>query len=125
MSKMLNRVNWFEIPTKDLAKSKAFYESILGVKLDEQEMGPNRMAWFPMDPEAPGASGTLMQGEGFTPSHDGTLVYFNVEDIDATLAKVEASGGKTLMPQMSIGEHGAIAHFEDVAGNRVALHQRP
>jgi len=45
-----------------------------------------------------------------------------VTDIEGTLAKVNANGGKLLMPKTSIGEYGHIAHFQDCEGNRVALH---
>ena len=63
-----------------------------------------------------------MQSEHYTPSHAGTLVYFSVTDIEGTLDKVNANGGKRLMPKTGIGEHGYIAHFQDCEGNRVALH---
>ena len=119
-----NPVNWFEIPAADIARAKSFYESALETELALNEMGPAKMAWFPMDPEAPGATGTLMQHEQYTPSYQGTLVYFSVDDIEATLARVEAAGGKTLNPKTSIGEYGFVAHFEDSEGNRVALHSR-
>lgn len=120
-----NPVNWFEIPASDLNRAKTFYESVLDTELTLNEMGPLKMAWFPMDPEAGGATGTLVQHESYTPSHDGTMVYFAVADIEATLARVEQTGGKTLNPKQSIGEYGFTAHFEDTEGNRVALHSPP
>ncbi len=120
-----NPVNWFEIPVTNLARAKTFYESILGVVLTEMEMGPKKMGWFPMELGATGATGTLIQGEGYTPSHDGSLVYIHVDAIDTTLAAIGSAGGKTLLPRTSIGEHGFIAHFEDTEGNRVALHESP
>lgn len=119
-----NPVNWFEIPTTDLERAKEFYESVLQTELALNEMGPLKMAWFPMDHEAAGATGTLVQNENYTPSYAGTLVYFSVEDIEATLARIESSSGKILNPKTSIGEHGFVAHFEDCEGNRVALHSR-
>ena len=69
-----------------------------------------------------GTAGSLVADEGYTPSHAGTVVYFEVEDIEATLARIGQQGGKTLLPKMGIGEFGFIAHFEDSEGNRVALH---
>ena len=120
-----NPVNWFEIPATDLGRARSFYESILSTQLAETEMGPKKMAWFPMEQGAPGAAGTLIQGEGYTPSHGGSLVYLHVGDIDDTLNKITDAGGKTLLPKTSIGQHGFIAHFEDCEGNRVALHQAP
>jgi predicted enzyme related to lactoylglutathione lyase len=122
MAEPMNPVNWFEIPVIDLERAKRFYESLLGIKLTKTEMGPLKMAWFPMVQGASGATGTLVQVEGYTPSHAGTLVYLSVDDLDGILTKVKANGGKTLVPKMGIGEYGFIAHFEDSEGNRVALH---
>ena len=119
-----NPVCWFEIPASDLGRAKKFYESAFDTELTLSEMGPLKMAWFPMSPDAAGAAGTLVENEHYTPSYQGTLVYLSVDDIEATLAKIESSGGKTLNPKMSIGEHGFIAHFEDSEGNRVAVHSR-
>ncbi len=120
-----NPVNWFEIPVNDLSRVKAFYQSVLAVEMTEREMGPNKMGWFPMEMGAAGAAGTLIQGEGYTPSHDGSLVYLHVDKIGPTLEAITSSGGKTLAPRMSIGDYGFVAHFEDTEGNRVALHESP
>ena len=118
-----NPVDWFEIPVNNMSQAKTFYEAVLGVELTEAEMGPNKMAWFPMEMGATGAAGTLIQGEAYSPSHDGSLVYIHVDQIDPTLEAIGRSGGKTLLPRTSIGEHGFIAHFQDTEGNRVALHE--
>lgn len=120
-----NPVNWFEIPVSDLSRARSFYEAALGVEITETEVGENRMGWFPMEMGQAGAAGTLIQGAGYTPSHDGSLVYIHVDSIDPTLAAIDGAGGKTLVPRTSIGQHGFIAHFEDTEGNRVALHESP
>ena len=120
-----NPVNWFEIPVTDRKRAKTFYEGALSVEITETEMGPNKMGWFPMEMGALGAAGTLIQGDRYTPSHDGSLVYIHVDAIDPTLEWINRCGGKTLMPRTSIGQHGFISHFEDSEGNRVALHESP
>lgn len=125
MTIQANPVNWFEIPVSDLGRAKSFYERIFEVEITESEIGSNKMGSFPMNLEAFGSAGTLMEGEGYTPSHDGTLVYFYVDKIDPILGRINDLGGKTLMPRTSIGKHGFIAHFEDSEGNRVALHELP
>lgn len=117
-----NAASWFEIPVSDLARAMTFYSSVLGVELQETSMGPSRMAFLPMNPEAPGCGGTLIQDEGYVPSKEGTLVYLAVDDIDAALARVGKAGGRTLLPKLNIGENGNVAHFEDSEGNRVAFH---
>ena len=118
-----NPVNWFEIPVTDLARAKKFYEAAFEIEIAESEMGENKMGWFPMEMGIPGAAGTLIQGEHYKPSHDGTLVYISVDSIDPTLELINKNGGTTLVPRISIGQHGFIAHFEDTEGNRVALHE--
>ena len=119
----MNPVSWFEIPVADFSRAKKFYEAILDLTLDENDIGESKMGWFPSKEGAPGSAGTIIHYESYyKPSHDGTLVYLNVADIDKTLQKIESNGGKTLLQKQSIGEYGFVAHFEDTEGNRVALH---
>ena len=121
-----NPINWFEIPVTDIARAKAFYESILDTELaPPMDKFGAQMCFFPMEMDKSGATGALMQSEVTKPSHDGTRVYFSVPAIDPTLEKINNAGGKTCMPRTSIGEHGFIAHFEDTEGNCVALHEAP
>ena len=118
----INPVNWFEIPVNDLERAKLFYEAVFNIEMPIREMGPLRMAWFPMVEKSPGSTGSLVQAESYVPSYSGSMVYFSVDDIEATLEKVNAHGGKTLNAKTGIGEYGFVAHFEDCEGNRVALH---
>ena len=118
---MANPVNWFMIPVRDLEKAKKFYEAVIDDELSRSEMGQMKMAWFPVHNGAPGAAGALVKGEGYVPSHAGTLVYLHVKDIDDSLARIKAHGGRVLLPKTRMGEYGFIAQFEDTEGNRVAL----
>ncbi len=85
-------------------------------------MGPLQMAWFPMEEGATGATGSVVQTDGYVSSHGGTLVYIHVDDMEGALTKINENVGKTLMPKSSIDEYVFIAHFEDAEVNRVALH---
>ncbi len=114
--------NWFEIPVKDLDRASKFYEKVFDVKLSREDMAGLKMAMFPFTQGAPGAPGSLVQAEYYVPSHEGTVVYFSVEDIPETLRRINANGGKTLMPKTAIGQYGFIAQYEDTEGNRLALH---
>lgn len=120
----MNPVGWFEIPVADMARAKKFYEAVFGFELSPGRVNEYDMAFFPMHGNAPGAAGTLVTGKGYAPSRTGTVIYFSTSDIDATLAKVEKNGGKTVVAKKSIGEHGFIGWFEDCEGNTVALHSR-
>jgi predicted enzyme related to lactoylglutathione lyase len=118
----MNPVNWFEIPITDVNRSKKFYEAVFGLQITLTEFGPLKMGWFPMENGVYGATGSLVKGDGYIPSHSGTLVYFSVPDIEVVLERVKTNGGKVLQPKTGIGQYGFIAHFEDSEGNKVALH---
>ena len=122
----MNPVNWFEIPVKNMKRAKAFYERSFGLKLAlseiEHEWGAFSMAWFPMVGKARGATGALIKGASYKPSHAGTVIYFTVKDMARTLRTIKANGGRTMMPKTGIGEYGSIAQFEDTEGDRLALH---
>ncbi len=117
-----NPVNWFEIPVNDMDRGKKFYETVFGVQLHPLALGRLTMALFSMVQGAEGASGALVKAQTYVPSYSGSMVYFSVDDIEATLARVEKNGGKIIRSKMSIGEYGFVGHFEDCEGNRVALH---
>lgn len=85
------------------------------------EIGAMQMLKFASDESVYGCAGALVK-EGYKPSYEGAVVYFYVENIDATLKKVVTNGGKIIMARASIGEYGYIAHFQDSEGNRIALH---
>lgn len=57
--------------------------------------------------------------------NNGVLVYFNSEDMDTELNRIDKSGGKILRPKTQISpDVGYMAFFLDTEGNRVALHSR-
>ena len=117
---MENRVVWFDIPVSDLNRAKEFYSKVFEVEMIENEMGPNKMAMFPFEPNI--ASGALVQGPDYKPSANGTVIYLNGgEDLSVPLARVEEAGGTVLLDKMSIGEYGFIAYFLDSEGNKVAI----
>ena len=118
---MTNALNWFDIPVSDMERAAKFYSEILGVALEPGPSGPGyQMAMFPTQG---GVGGALMQGEVYTPSHQGALVYLNGgDDLNTVLSRVEAAGGKVLQEKFGIGENGFPAYFEDTEGNRVGLH---
>ena len=123
---MANVISWFEIPAKDFDRACNFYGEVLGgvvQKMDTPGEMPMKMGFLPGYEAGSGVGGAVVQGDGFKPSQEGSLVYLNGgENLDTPLAKVEKAGGKVVMPKTSIGENGFIAQFIDTEGNRVAFH---
>lgn len=122
-----NMAVWFEIPATDIDRAIRFYETVLAAEL-KREACPStdmRMGIFPHY-EAGGVSGCVIQGDGYVPGASGSIVYLNGgDDLAVPLARVEAAGGKVLIPKTLITEEiGHFAHFIDSEGNRVGLHSR-
>lgn len=123
-----NVVGWFEIPVADMDRAVKFYETVLDLSFSRHPMGELEMAWFPGTEDGLGASGSLVrQPEYYTPSADGTLVYFTSPsgNLANELERVEQAGGKVLQPKTLITEDiGYMALFLDTEGNKLALHSR-
>ena len=58
----------------------------------------------------------------FEPSQ-GPVITVDVEDINATLAKIVELGGKIVRPRQEVGEMGFTAYFNDPEGNLMGLWQ--
>jgi uncharacterized protein len=109
---------WFDIPVTDMTRAMTFYERVTLQKLKRLPVGEGKeTALFETD-------GCLFMAPEDRPSHFGSRVYFNADSgVDDWLKRVEAAGGKTLVPKTPIGSgRGFFAYFEDSEGNRVGLH---
>ncbi|THD67483.1 VOC family protein [Robertkochia marina] len=116
-------VTWFEIPTADIERAKAFYEEVLQITIGLHDINGLKMAWFPEASEKGVASGSLIQQESYIPSKEGVLVYLSCSDINAVLDRVEKAGGSVYQPRTMISEeYGFMGVFIDSEGNRIALH---
>ena len=119
---MRNPVGWFEIYVDDMERAKAFYEAVLKVKL-EKLPGPDVEMWnFPMDNDAAGSPGALVQMPGFPAGGNSVLIYFTCEDCATEESRVAAAGGRIEKEKFSTGEYGFISLVYDSEGNMFGLH---
>jgi hypothetical protein len=123
-----NAISWFEIPASDLARAQRFYENIFQVELIPLDLANIKMRMFPLESQS-GVGGALVYAEGFyqpSATH-GPLIYLNGNpDVQITLDRVEAAGGKIMVPKTEISpEYGFMAVFIDSEGNRIGLHSVP
>ena len=126
---MDNAISWFEIGTNDLDRASTFYETIFGISLIPMDLPNIKMRMFPIDDMMKGIGGALVDSGGFhKPSPtDGPLIYLNGNpDLQQILDKVEAAGGKIMVPKTEISpEYGFMAVILDTEGNRIGLHSVP
>lgn len=108
-----------EIPAPDVNAASQFYADVFGWQIDHS------MESYPMFAAEGGPGGGFVQIGNPIYAAPKPLVFIGTNDIDASLASVEAHGGKTLMPKTAIGPHGWWAVFADPSGNSIALYTSP
>ncbi|WP_411885088.1 VOC family protein [Polaromonas sp. YR568] len=121
---MKNAISWFEIPSTQLDKAQAFYETVLGCKMRRETMGPSEGAVFPYEAQE-GVGGAILAGPTApAPASGGTLIYLDASpSLDAALARALKAGGKLALPRQALPPGmGFFAHITDLDGNRVGLH---
>lgn len=125
---MNHAISWFEIGTTDLTRATTFYETIFGVSLIVMDLPNIKMRMFPIA-DMKGVGGAIVDSNGFhKPSAtEGPLIYLNGNpDVQQVLDKVEAAGGKILVPKTEISpDYGYMAVIVDTEGNRIGLHSVP
>ena len=125
---MKNAISWFEIPSLDINRATIFYETIFGISLAPLDLPNLKMRMFPLDDMMTQVGGAVVHHADFyKPSTEGPLIYLNANpDVQLVLNKVEAAGGKILVPKTEISpDYGFMAVFLDTEGNRIALHSVP
>lgn len=118
----MNTVGWFDIYVDNMERAVAFYEAVLGKKLEMlgDPTGSSQMMSFPATGDSMkqyGALGALVKMEGAKPGAGGTLVYFTSDDCSIEESKVQAAGGQVIRPKFSIGEFGWVSLCQDTEGN--------
>lgn len=117
-----NPVCWFEIYVDDIARAKAFYETVLQVELQPLPVDGIAMYAFDMSEQQVGAGGALIHVPEVKAGNNSTVVYFACEDCAVEESRVVAAGGKVHRPKMSIGPYGFITLVIDTEGNLIGLH---
>lgn len=118
-----NAVGWFDIFVNDLNRAVAFYETMLGSKLEPMgdPTGESQMMSFPAEMSAYGAGGALTKAPYAGPGVGGTIVYFMVEDCALQQERVVEAGGSVVRPKFSIGDFGWVLLCQDTEGNMIGF----
>jgi len=107
---MAGKLVHFELPATDTARARGFWSGVFGWEFGDPFM-PGVEYWMTRTGED--------QGGAIFPAQDGMsgpMVYFDTDDLDASLAKVRELGGTTKEKQ-PIPHTGWFAHCVDTEGN--------
>ena len=122
---MSGRVVHFEVPFDDGDRVRAFYQNVFGWDMMPMpEMNYTMVSTGPTGDQGPSEPGYI--GGGMLERDElfrGPVITVDVDDIDATLAKVEELGGKIVRPRQEVGQMGFTAYFTDTEGNLTGLWQ--
>lgn len=112
---------WNELATRDPETAERFYSRLFAWEFERAgpEYGP---AYWMINNGSSQNGGMREIGDELpadTPAH--WLVYFAVEDIEATSETAVQAGGQLLVPKDSAGDYGSLAVLRDPAGAAFAL----
>ena len=115
---MNGKICYLEMPATSIEASARFYRTMFGWNTRVRGDGSHAF-----DDATGGVSGAWTLER--KPSPDGgILVSIMVDDIDATLRRVSAEGGRVVTSRTDLGPTGeAYATFLDPAGNLLSLYQ--
>jgi len=106
-----------EFRSFDFARASAFYAKVFAWRTEQNASS----TYMKLDAEEGPSAGWVRAEVSQAP---GPLAYVVVEDLAATLAEVEAAGGRVLVPKLPFAGGGEIALFADPDGNVVAIWMR-
>jgi predicted enzyme related to lactoylglutathione lyase len=112
--------NWFELSTRDLDGAKSFYPAVLGLSARQLDFPGGAYVLLEQDGK-PYAGAMPMDPAQFppeVPSYWG--IYFEVDDVDAAVAKVTELGGSVVAPPMDM-DPGRLAFLKDQFGATFAV----
>ena len=114
----IKNIAFVGIPVTDMKRAREFYEGVLGLETSD-EMGHGKWVEYDLGPVTIGVG----CHPAWKPSREGTTVAFEVEDIDAAIAKLKERG-VTFDLEKSETPVCWMAQFRDPDGNKLVVHKR-
>ena len=113
------KVIHFEIPANDTKRAVAFYKEVFGWKFDKYE-GMDYWLASTGEEKEPGIDGAIAEKDA---SHPTTINTISVPSFEDAVKKINASGGATLGPKMTVSSVGYMAYCKDTEGNIFGIMQ--
>ncbi len=105
---------WNECMTPDIPAAVAFYTEILGMGSETSDMGEAGTYTVLTNAKGRQIGGAMNPPMEEVPPHWN--VYFNVEDVDATVAQAQELGGQVVAPAFDVTGVGRMAVLADPQG---------
>ncbi|HZM02993.1 MAG TPA: VOC family protein [Candidatus Saccharimonadales bacterium] len=116
---MITEIAFTGTPVTDIKRAREFYEGVLGLK---PAMDSNGGMWVEYE-VGNGTFGIGCYGDVWKPSEDGTCIAFELDNLDAEVARLKSRGVKFSMEPTD----SPVCRFAilcDPDGNRIMIHKR-
>lgn len=119
----MNAIQWFEIPALDLERAFTFYATILNQHVRKGTFGNGELILFDVPfQQGEAVGGSIVVREDLRPTTDGPVLYLNAfGKLSEAISKVDAAGGKVLVPYIDLGKFGYAGILIDTEGNKIGL----
>jgi predicted enzyme related to lactoylglutathione lyase len=108
------KLNYVELPARDLPATRAFFQAAFGWEFEE--FGPDYCAFA-----GQGLDGGFYRSELYSNTQNGSaLLVFYSDDLEATQASIEQAGGRIEKPVFDF-PGGRRFHFSEPSGNEFAV----
>jgi uncharacterized protein len=113
---MAGKIVHFEVPVADADRASGFFKGLFGWEIGDSVMEGFDYRMFGTGDDQAGA---IMPSDK---AGSGLIVYFDTDDIEASIAKVRELGGKADDKQ-PVPTHGWFSSCSDLDGNAFSLWQ--
>lgn len=125
---MIKSIAFTVYAVKNMKKSRAFYEGILGLRTGSEYNGAGEKnpAWIEYVIKGPGASEAVFAigcSPDWKPSKDGASVAFEVDNFDKFITKLKAKKISFKLQPMYLTTC-SMAVIEDPDKNKIIIHQK-
>ena len=111
---------WVDLMTKDLDQARAFYGALFGWEFSVGGAETGHYTLCKLKGQNVAGMGKLQEGAPFPPAWS---LYFGVENLEQSIAKINAQGGQVSVPPMDVMSEGRLAMCSDPTGAAFGLWQ--
>ena len=122
MSEQTGKIGWVDITVDDADGLRDFYADVVGLVPDPVSMGDYDDFNMTMPASGDAVCGICHARGGNSDLPGGWLIYFIVDDVEASAAACNARGGKIVVEPRGLAG-GRFCVIEDPSGANAALYQ--
>lgn len=114
---------WQELNTKNLEQAKNFYGELLGWNLEQSKNSPVPYLEIHLGDRAQGGMMEISRdwGENWEKIPSAWMTYIAVDDVDATIEKINLNGGSICVAPFDAPGVGRLAVVKDPSGTAFSI----